>query len=639
MSRDALIAYGRVTEELGVRSEMRADHLRIAPHAALSALTWHGTRDGGAFETPLIGVLSHDGRRFHTWEIFDPEQIDAALARFDELTADPARRFENAATRSVDRFERLWRAGDWEGVAELLAPDYRSSDRRKAAQVEVDREHYLAGLRWVLAVAPSGHTSELLATRGDRLALYRALLRGAGGDVGPFEAESLALVELDARGLHVAGAVFDATDLDAATAELDARYAAGEAAAHPRVLAATQAFRAAFAKRDWEAVAAQYAEGVVVHDHRLLGWEPIHGTAAYVESLRTLVELAPDVRIQSDHIALNERGLLWVARWAGTREGGPFDSPWIVVSEHDASGRVLRFDTYDLDQLDAARARFEALLPDPLRIPPNAAARAFDRMAEAFRAWDPAALRTLVSEDFRFEDRRRLALLSGDVELWIQNLEVVRSWPGFRTTRELIGTAGDRIALEHLASSGDPEGNAFEGELLRLAEVDANGKARAWILFEPEDRGLAFAEAQARFVAGEAAGSEAQAAITAFTGSFNRRRNWAAWYRGCFTDDAVLQDHRRLGFGSMSLDEWIESWRVLIELAPDVSADLLRILAWSERGRVSVARQHGTREGGPFESVFVQVFLTRGARIERYEIFDLEDAERALVRFAELSAG
>jgi hypothetical protein len=50
-------------------------------------------------------------------------------------------------------------------------------------------------------------------------------------------------------------------------------------------------------------------------------------------------------------------------------------------------------------------------------------------------------------------------------------------------------------------------------------------------------------------------------------------------------------------------------------------------------------RQHGTREGGPFESVFVGVFLTRGDHIERYELFDLDGAERALARFEELTAG
>jgi hypothetical protein len=317
----------------------------------------------------------------------------------------------------------------------------------------------------------------------------------------------------------------------------------------------------------------------------------------------------------------------------GTREGGPFDSPWIVVSEHDASGRVLRFDTYDLDQLAVAQARFEELRPDPLRIPPNAATRAFERMAQAFRAWDPAALRALASADFRFEDRRRHALVSGDVELLIRNLEVVRSYPGLRTTLELIGTVGERIALEHLSFIGDPGGGAFEGEFLRLTEVDADGKIRALIHFDPEDRRAAFAEALAHFVAGEAAACEGQAAIASFR--LGRRDGG----RGCFTDDAVIEDHRTLGFGSMSLDEWIESWRVLVELAPDVSADMLRILTWSERGRVAVMLQHGTREGGPFESVFIPVFLTRGDHIERYELFDLADADRALARFAELSAG
>jgi hypothetical protein len=58
---------------------------------------------------------------------------------------------------------------------------------------------------------------------------------------------------------------------------------------------------------------------------------------------------------------MSDQGLLWVGAWTGTREGGAFETPWITVSEHDHLGRVACFDTYDLDQLDAARARFEEL--------------------------------------------------------------------------------------------------------------------------------------------------------------------------------------------------------------------------------------------------------------------------------------
>jgi hypothetical protein len=48
-------------------------------------------------------------------------------------------------------------------------------------------------------------------------------------------------------------------------------------------------------------------------------------------------------------------------------------------------------------------------------------------------------------------------------------------------------------------------------------------------------------------------------------------------------------------------------------------------------------RQHGAGEAGR-SSVFMQVFLTRRSR-RALRIFDLGDAERALARFAELTAG
>jgi hypothetical protein len=354
--------------------------------------------------------------------------------------------------------------------------------------------------------------------------------------------------------------------------------------------------------------------------------------------LAALWDESPDASTETlYYLAFAEHGALNVARMFGTlADGGEFESLFVRIGLF-RDGQFAGAELFELEDLDRARARFEELRPGPLRIPPNSASRASDRVAETFLARDPAALRALASADFRFEDRRRRALLSGDVALWVQNLELVRSWPGLRTTRESIGTAGDRIALDRLVFAGDPEGSDFEGEFLRLTEVDSDGRIRAAIHFDPKDRAGAFAEAQARFAAGEAAGSEAQAAITAFGDSF-RRRDWAACH-GCYTGDAVMQDHRRLGFGSVSIDGWVESWRVLVELAPDVSAEQFRLLVWSERGRVSVMRQHGTREGGPFESVFVGVFLTRGDHIERYELFDLEDTERALARFAELSAG
>jgi hypothetical protein len=64
----------------------------------------------------------------------------------------------------------------------------------------------------------------------------------------------------------------------------------------------------------------------------------------------------------------------------------------------------------------------------------------------------------------------------------------------------------------------------------------------------------------------------------------------------------------------------------------------VRILAWNGFGRVQLARQFGTRDGGAFESLLAAVILVGCDRIQRYEAFDLAAADQALARFEELCA-
>jgi hypothetical protein len=114
------------------------------------------------------------------------------------------------------------------------------------------------------------------------------------------------------------------------------------------------------------------------------------------------------------------------------------------------------------------------------------------------------------------------------------------------------------------------------------------------------------------------------------------RHDWET-LRGCLAPDAVVHDHRMLSLGELGPDEWVESLRVRVDLAPDVKPEWFRILAWNRHGRVSVARAFGMlRDGGPFENVFVVVALVEGDRLQRFEIFDVADADRALARFEEL---
>jgi hypothetical protein len=340
-----------------------------------------------------------------------------------------------------------------------------------------------------------------------------------------------------------------------------------------------------------------------------------------------------------------ERGALLVrgqARGTDRSSGGVFETtPLLSLVVAGADGLLARLELFDADREVEAFARFdeltyEPLREGPLRIPPNAAWRARDRHVEAWQAADWDALRALASPDFRFEDRSKRALLSGGVEMWIENNRFVRSGS---LARELIGTAGDRIALERTLWQGEPDGGLVEMEHLRLTEVDAEGRIRASIRFDLEDRSAAFAEAQARFVAGEAAVAGGQAPFLALAPAL-AQHEWEA-VRRCLADDFVLRDHRTLGLGALGRDEWIESLQAVADLARDWSGEMVRFLSWNRHGRVVVSRGFGTIPdgGGPFEAVQVSVLVSDGDRVRHLELFDAADAERALARFEELCAG
>jgi hypothetical protein len=80
---------------------------------------------------------------------------------------------------------------------------------------------------------------ETIATRGGRLVLWRVRIEVAGGDVGESLIEHLNLFETNEEGDRLAWASrFEATDVGAAYAELDARYEVGEGATPSRVASA-----------------------------------------------------------------------------------------------------------------------------------------------------------------------------------------------------------------------------------------------------------------------------------------------------------------------------------------------------------------------------------------------------------------
>ncbi|MGH7895064.1 MAG: nuclear transport factor 2 family protein, partial [Candidatus Binatia bacterium] len=445
-----------VADDVAVRED---DVLGLRSDAFLVRRTHLGTdrTGGGAYERLLLmlWIFGPDGLVTRI-EYFDVDHEDDALARFDALATEPLATacITNAATRSRGRVREAWAARDWDRVAAVYAPGCRLIDRRTLMHLDLDRDGYLQSMRTIFEMSSSRFTANVLATRGERLLLSRVLLEGNDRDVGPSEVEWLAVDEVDDAGDRVATVNLDPDDLDGAYAELDRRYAAGEAAPYARTWETVQRFARAVAARDWEELASVFDPDLVLEDHRPIGFAPLRSRDEFVGSVRTLVDLAPDVTLRPDHVlALDDRGTLVVWRWTGSRDAGPFEIPVVAVWVLGPNGRIQRIDTYNPEQLDAARARFEAIRVGAARDPlaalarPNAASAAGDRWFAAFAARDWAAMRALCAPDAKFEDRRRLALVSGDVDWWIADAQRTASMRNTRLERRRVGTAGDRVTV------------------------------------------------------------------------------------------------------------------------------------------------------------------------------------------------
>src|SRR5262249_36507582 len=442
--------------------------------------------------------------------------------------------------------------------------------------LDLDREQVLEGLRLGFDMSVSSRTRELLATRGDRLALFRMHWELAHRSIGPSEIEWLDLIEVDDHGNRIAGVTFDADDLDAAYTELDDRYGVGEAAPNDLVWTAMRGFLRALAARDWNALSALFAPDLVFSDD--VGfWPTLHGPAAYVDLVKSLVDLAPDARLRLDHMRMCDRGALFLYTFSGTRDGGAFEISKVAVNEYDRLG-IHRFTGYDLARLDAALARFEALRASAPRDPlaalarPNAATVAMDRLQAAFEARDWAAARALFAEEAKIEDRRRLFLGSSGAEVWIAEMQMIaRERPDAHYDRQLVGTAGGRVDLERVLWAGGPEGGRFEVADLRLTEVGAAGRITAIIAFDLDDGGAGHADAFDRASAVDRAAATLRPVYEFFLGVNDRD---LARVRAALADDLVVDDHRLEGMGRLEgADAYLESLSALLRLVPDAQLD------------------------------------------------------------------
>ena len=119
-----------------------------------------------------ISFSTVDGDLINRVEIFDEADLDAALARFDELSR-PAPRLENAASQVCERLNANFSARDWDAMSQVVAHEHA---RRRSSTHGERRRPTRSGHPNRQRSSRRGDgadtmTSTVIAIRGERLAL------------------------------------------------------------------------------------------------------------------------------------------------------------------------------------------------------------------------------------------------------------------------------------------------------------------------------------------------------------------------------------------------------------------------------------------------------------------------------------
>ncbi|MGB5795687.1 MAG: hypothetical protein WBH51_07820 [Mycolicibacter algericus] len=379
--RSTPFATGDVTAVIRAWRELTPDfsmHIeavhRLNNFGAVITHTSSGTsQEGFDAEWRQIQLLTVEGDRINRCEIFDEADLDAALARFDELSAQ-TRQLENAATRACAHAADAYNRRDGAALFALTSADSRLDDRRKGLRDTHEGAEVQKVVAVTLETTPGSWRMEIrpIATRGSRLALTRRSYRDSDDPDQAVTVDLLSVVEVGADGLMNHTVTFDPEDFDAAVAELDARYLAGEAAAHAHTWSIVMGAYAALNRHE---IAPTTPDWVNIDHRRGAAFEP----GDMVPYLQAAWDDSPDTRMYIAAVhRLSDIGAVITHVARGISQDG-FDAEWRDVTLMTLDGDSFdRSELFNEADLDAALARFETVHAHDAEINAKGAASALD---------------------------------------------------------------------------------------------------------------------------------------------------------------------------------------------------------------------------------------------------------------------
>jgi DNA-binding SARP family transcriptional activator len=598
---------------------------RLDDLGAVITYAAHGeSQDGFAAEWRHINVFTVDGGLLNRVEIFDETDLDAALARFDELHPQE-RRSENAAIRVCGRYVSAFEARDWGAIAESVSEDFIIDDRRPTvnARIRRGRDTEIEDLQ---AAADVGFTDvewDPLATRGDYLVLSRGRYTGRDERPHPFETELLHVTEIDADERMAAVVSFGADDIDAAVRELDARYIAGDAAPHAYTWSLIAEAYSTLNRGRFPPAAPDYA----IADHRLQTTIKSSEFAYYMDASWTLT---PDLQMYVEAVhRLSDYAAVMTHGARGTSPDG-FEADWRIIVILTFEGELAkRCEIFDESDLDKALARFEELQPHTPESE-NAASRWLRRYLRHFATRDWDELGAMLADDIFTNDRRRTvnAGIFHGREVELANMRAVADVGVEAITSTTVATRGDELVLNRTRFVIPDWSEEPNHEVLDIVEIDAQDRAVWHVIFDPDDFAAAIAELDARYLAGEGAPyARAWSAIMEAHAAFNRRE--------LPSPKTDLVDHRPVI--TVHAGKPAKNIRDMWEFTPDLRIHIESVHRLSEGGAVVTQASHGTSQAG-FEAEWrdVELIAVENDLVRRCEIFGEGDLDVALGKFDQL---
>jgi hypothetical protein len=630
---------------------------------------------GGTYERPFLAldVFGADGLVSHS-EQFDVGREAEALTRFDELTAEPVpqrpaqRRVRpNAATANAARVEAAIAARDFDAIRACLADPCDVIDHPNGATY--DREGALAAWRALPSVPDATYREEPLATLGDSLALCRQYasapgLIGKRFDVGAYEIEQLALIEVDAEGRRRRGELFTSNHLGDAVVRLYERYAEllADGPARTRAAGIARSVALSLGPVDLDRYAETLEPTIEVVDHRTLGMWFSRGAEEFLRHMRAWFDVAEDVAVRDDDLLALDPNALLVSRTffgTGRASGGTYDSAFLALFAFGADGLLTRVEFFDSDRTVEALARFDELTAEagplappaggpkkpPRRVRANAATALASRLAAMIAARAADALPTLFADEAEWVDDTTGAAV--DQRGSLTSLRWLLKAENPTLAHEMLATLGNSLALfrQRVSASRFPGGKldigAYEKEELILCDVDAQGRVRRGETFAPDHLGDAIVRLYDRYAELVPDGpARTRATGIARSVALTLRPFDLGRYAETLEPTIEVVDHRTLGtWSARGAEEFLRHMRALFDVAADTTVCYDDVLAL-QPGAFLVSPifcSTGRTSGGAAEVVALALCIFGAdGRHARIEWFDCDRDAEALARFDEL---